>query len=73
VSAERKDNLMTPVADLHRTRGSFDAEAANRVMSIPGRVARLIPVLASGLTGLAIGFAVSGLSRRPTPARIRKF
>jgi short-subunit dehydrogenase len=64
VSPERKDNLMAPVAELHRTHGCFDAGAANRVMSIRGRAARLIPVVASALTGLVIGLLVSGLSRR---------
>ena len=33
VSAERRDNLMAPVSDLHRTRGSFDNEAANRALA----------------------------------------
>jgi hypothetical protein len=63
VSPLRKDNLMSPVTELHRTHGNFDAEAASSVMSIPGRVARLIPVLASALAGLAIGFAERGASR----------
>lgn len=64
VSPTRKDNLMVPVGELHRTHGSFDAEAANRVMAISGPVARLIPVIATALTGIAIGFVVRGLSRR---------
>jgi short-subunit dehydrogenase len=64
VSPTRKDNLMTPVGELHRIHGSFDAEAANRVMAISGPTARLIPVVATALTGIAIGFFVRGLSRR---------
>jgi short-subunit dehydrogenase len=64
VSPMRKDNLMAPVGELHRTHGSFDAEAANRVTAISGPVARLIPVVATTLTGIAIGFVVRGLSRR---------
>ncbi len=64
VSPTRKDNLMSPVGDLHRTRGSFDAEAANSVTAIPGPAARLVPVLAGALTGAAIGFVVGGLSQR---------
>jgi NAD(P)-dependent dehydrogenase (short-subunit alcohol dehydrogenase family) len=64
VSPTRKDNLMTPVGELHRIHGSFDAEAANRVMAISGPTARLIPVVATALTGIAIGFVVRGLSRR---------
>jgi short-subunit dehydrogenase len=64
VSPSRKDNLMTPVGELHRTHGSFDAEAANRVMAIPGPAARLIPVFVSALTGAAIGFIMRGFSYR---------
>ena len=64
VSPMRKDNLMTPVGDLHRTHGRFDAEAGNSVMAIPGPAARLFPVLFSALTGVAIGFVVSGFSKR---------
>jgi short-subunit dehydrogenase len=64
VSPARQDNLMSPVGDLHRTRGRFDAEAGNSVMAIPGPAARLFPVLFSGLTGVAIGFVVSGFSKR---------
>jgi short-subunit dehydrogenase len=64
VSPMRKDNLMSPVGELHRTHGSFDAEAANRVLALPGPAARLIPVALTALTGIAIGFVVRGLSRR---------
>ena len=55
VSAERRDNLMQPVSELHRTRGSFDNEAANRALAVPGPLARLTPTLAGALTGLSIG------------------
>jgi NAD(P)-dependent dehydrogenase (short-subunit alcohol dehydrogenase family) len=64
VAPARKDNLMSPVTELHRTHGSFDAEAANSVMALPGSAARLIPVLASALTGVFIGLAVSAVSQR---------
>jgi NAD(P)-dependent dehydrogenase (short-subunit alcohol dehydrogenase family) len=64
VSPLRKDNLMSPVGDLHRTHGSFDAEAADSVMAIPGPAARLIPVIVTALTGVAIGFVARGLSQR---------
>jgi NAD(P)-dependent dehydrogenase (short-subunit alcohol dehydrogenase family) len=59
VSAERRDNLMQPVGDLHRTRGSFDNEAANRALAVPGPLARLTPTLAGGLTGLSIGLLLA--------------
>jgi len=55
VSAERRDNLMEPVGELHRTRGSFDNEAANRALAVPGPLARLTPTLAGALTGFSIG------------------
>jgi hypothetical protein len=50
VSPAREDNLMAPVAALHRTRGSFSNEAANSVVAVQGPLARLVPVVAgSGL------------------------
>jgi NAD(P)-dependent dehydrogenase (short-subunit alcohol dehydrogenase family) len=58
-SAARRDNLMEPVADLHRTRGSFDKEAANSALAVPGPLARLTPTLAGGLTGLSIGLLLA--------------
>jgi len=64
VSPTRKDNLMAPVGELHRTHGSFDAEAANRVMAMPGPAARFIPVALTALTGVVIGFVMRGLSQR---------
>ena len=64
VSPTRKDNLMAPVGELHRTQGSFDAEAANRVMVIPAPAARFIPVALTALTGVVIGFIMRGLPQR---------
>ena len=67
VSASRRDNLMSPVTALHRTRGSFGAEAGDAAIALAGPVARLSPLLASALTGLSIGLllgAASGLRRR---------
>jgi hypothetical protein len=55
---------MAPVGELHRTHGRFDAEAANRVLAIPGPAARLVPVFLTGLAGVALGFVVRGLSQR---------
>lgn len=55
VSPTRKDNLMAPIAELHRTRGGFDKEAANSVMAVPGPLARLAPVVAGALTCLSLG------------------
>ncbi|MFZ3310651.1 MAG: SDR family oxidoreductase [Xanthobacteraceae bacterium] len=72
VSPERRDNLMTPVHDLHRVRGRFDSEAANSVMAVPGPVARLIPLAASALAGLSIGILLSVVPRRAAMRRLRR-
>jgi NAD(P)-dependent dehydrogenase (short-subunit alcohol dehydrogenase family) len=61
VSADRKDNLMTPVGDLHRTRGRFGNEAARTVFAVPGPVARLAPVFAGAITFLVIGLLLGSL------------
>jgi short-subunit dehydrogenase len=53
VPSGREDNLMAPVHGLHRTRGSFGREAASSVVAVPGPVARLVPLVATALTGLA--------------------
>src|SRR5262249_24120628 len=73
VSPMRKDNLMSPVGELHRTHGRFDAEAANSVMAISGAAARLVPIFLTALAGVAIGFVARGLSQRARllPHRLR--
>ena len=58
VSAGRRDNLMTPVHDLHRTRGNFGREAAAGALSMPGPVTRLIPVIAGAVIFFALGALV---------------
>src|SRR5579872_1157226 len=55
VSAERKDNLMTPVSGLHRTRGSFDNEASNAALTMSGQLARLLPLAMAAAGGLSLG------------------
>jgi short-subunit dehydrogenase len=55
VSATRQDNLMTPVGDLHRTHGRFGDEAADAVISLPGTLARLLPLAAGAVGAVAIG------------------
>jgi hypothetical protein len=68
VSSERKDNLFTPVHDLHRTRGSFGDQAADSVVALPGPLARLMPLIAAGMTGLSIGLFLRR-SRANAPRR----
>jgi NAD(P)-dependent dehydrogenase (short-subunit alcohol dehydrogenase family) len=75
VSSERRDNLMAPVGELHRTRGSFDNEAANRALAVPGPLARLTPTLAGALTGLSLGVLLARALpalRNGGPARGRR-
>lgn len=72
VSSERRDNLLTPVHDLHRTRGSFSQEAADSVMAVPGPVARLVPLVASAAAGLSIGILLAMMPRGGARRRLRR-
>jgi short-subunit dehydrogenase len=51
VAADRRDNLWAPVAGLHRKRGQFSGEAADRVPSFDARAVRWAAV------GLGLGLA----------------
>ncbi len=59
VSPNRQDNLIRPVHDLHRTRGSFGREAEARAYALPGPATRVAAatagIVAVGLIGMAIG------------------
>jgi short-subunit dehydrogenase len=68
VTAERNDNLVTPVHGLHRTRGKFNDEAANATMAIIGPVARMIPLLVAGLGGLSVGLLLNTFRSQPRNA-----
>jgi NAD(P)-dependent dehydrogenase (short-subunit alcohol dehydrogenase family) len=73
VAPGREDNLTAPVHGLHRTRGSFGAHAASRVVAVPGPVARLAPLLFAALAGLAAGLALrSAAAARLTPQPQRR-
>jgi short-subunit dehydrogenase len=67
VTLDRKDNLIEPVHDLHRTRGRFGSEARDSALVVSGPFARLAPVAACGAALLALGL----LSRRRANARQR--
>jgi short-subunit dehydrogenase len=56
---DRGDNLDHPVTRLHRTRGSFSREAAERAMLVPGDVARAATVAFGAALFFALGVAVS--------------
>jgi short-subunit dehydrogenase len=60
---DRIDNLDHPVTRLHRTRGSFSNESAERAMLIPGGIARAATVALGALLFFAAG-AASARSRQ---------
>ncbi|MDW6023555.1 SDR family oxidoreductase [Mesorhizobium sp. BAC0120] len=65
--ADRRDNLETPVSSLHRTRGSFGAEAHAYAPALPGQAVRI----GIAMLGLAV-FAVGGwLAGRSSGRRLR--
>jgi NAD(P)-dependent dehydrogenase (short-subunit alcohol dehydrogenase family) len=76
VSATRKDNLMNPVEGLHRTRGRFSNEAADSALTLPGPIARLLPLFAAAVGGFSVGLLIGhGLERKhlrkPAPSLSR--
>jgi NAD(P)-dependent dehydrogenase (short-subunit alcohol dehydrogenase family) len=62
VSARREDNLEAPLRGLHRTNGSFGAEASGDALLISGKTARL-GAAALGLVMLAGASLVVGAGR----------
>lgn len=71
VAPYRRDNLLEPVHDLHRTRGSFGAESGNHVIVVRGAVARLAPIVACGAALVMLGLLARPHSRRMLPTRYR--
>jgi NADP-dependent 3-hydroxy acid dehydrogenase YdfG len=69
VSSDRKDNLLTPVHSLHRTRGRFGSEATNQAIVTSGPLTRIAPVLIGGLLVFATGILAAALVRKPQLAR----
>lgn len=69
VPPDRKDNLLKPVHELHRTRGRFGPEARNHAVVTAGGTARLAPVAAGALmlfgAGLLARFALPDRRARP--------
>jgi short-subunit dehydrogenase len=62
VSAKRRDNLMKPVSGLHRTRGRFGCEAVDHAVTLPGPVARLVPLFVAALGGLSLGLVIASVT-----------
>ena len=67
-SPERQDNLFTPLTSLHRTRGSFGAEAHDRAVLAPAPFARLGVLAAGAAAVLGVGLA-AGLAAERRRAR----
>jgi short-subunit dehydrogenase len=68
VTSNRKDNLMVPVRELHRTRGRFGSEAYEHAVVVQGPIARIGSVALCGAALLALGL----ISRRTIIARHRR-
>lgn len=64
VEPGRRDNLDAPVPALHRTRGSFSAEAASGAVFLPAPIARAAVVAAGALVCFGLGLLATGLGRR---------
>ena len=69
LAAIRKDNLMQPVTGLHRTRGSFGAEARDDAVDLPGPIVRAATVFLGCAASVAIGLFV-GKARAARSSRI---
>jgi NAD(P)-dependent dehydrogenase (short-subunit alcohol dehydrogenase family) len=63
VDPDRRDNLDGPVTPLHRTRGSFSAEASLNAPMVPAEVARVGVVAAGALLFFALGVALRASPR----------
>jgi NADP-dependent 3-hydroxy acid dehydrogenase YdfG len=68
VAPHRRDNLLEPVHELHRTRGSFGDESRNNAIVTRGSVARIAPVIACGAALFALGLLAAHQSRREAHA-----
>src|SRR3954453_14633814 len=64
VASDRQDNLTKPVHALHRTRGRFGNEAAEKAVVVVGPAARIAPILLGGLLLFATGMFVAAAAGR---------
>jgi hypothetical protein len=69
VVPDRKDNLITPVHSLHRTRGRFGSEAQERAIVTAGPVARVAPLVIGGVLLLGGGMLAAWFAANSNPAR----
>jgi NAD(P)-dependent dehydrogenase (short-subunit alcohol dehydrogenase family) len=64
VGPDRRDNLDAPITSLHRTRGSFSAEASLHAPMVPAELARIGTVAAGALLFFTLGVALRSWPRR---------
>ncbi len=64
VAGDRRDNLLKPVHDRHRMRGSFGREASRRAVTVPGPATRLAATAAGLVCAGLVGLAAGRLARR---------
>jgi NADP-dependent 3-hydroxy acid dehydrogenase YdfG len=69
VEPGRPDNLMTPVHQLHRTRGRFGGEAEQEASVVTGTVMRLAPFVVGAIALLTAGVIAGSSVRRTTAVR----
>ncbi len=69
VVPDRKDNLITPVHSLHRTRGRFGDEAQERAIVTAGPVARVAPLVIGGVLLLGGGMLAAWFAANSNTAR----
>jgi NAD(P)-dependent dehydrogenase (short-subunit alcohol dehydrogenase family) len=69
VSSNRKDNLMTSLPSLHRTRGRFGNEAKTGALVMAGPVARIGPVLIGASLLFTAAMLIASARARPRSAR----
>ncbi len=60
---DRRDNLETSIASLHRTRGSFSAQSSTAAFAVPGEVARVATVALGAFLLFRLG-RLAGRRRR---------
>jgi NAD(P)-dependent dehydrogenase (short-subunit alcohol dehydrogenase family) len=78
VASDRQDNLTKPVHALHRTRGRFGNEAAEKAVVVVGPAARVAPIVVGGLLLFATGMLAAAAagrigSARPSGARLSRW
>lgn len=55
IRPDRRDNLLSPVTNLHRTRGVFDAEAKDKALIVSGTVMRYAIIACGALVFFGLG------------------